>query len=57
MRLRSEAMCTLLEMVRAATAPPYQAHLAERSTTLSPTSAEIGMKVRSCDLETRREVL
>ena len=45
-RLRSDAMCTCSRWC-SSEGPSYHGMLAERSTTLSPCSAEIGMKVRS----------
>ena len=46
MRLRSEAMCTSSRWC-SSDEPSYHGMFAERSTTLSPCSAEIGMNVRS----------
>ena len=46
MRFRSEAMCTCSRWC-SSDGPSYQGMLPDRSTTLSPFSAEIGMNVRS----------
>ena len=46
MRLRSEAMWRFSRWC-SSDGPSYQGMFADRSTTLSPCSAEIGMKVRS----------
>ena len=47
MRLRSDAMCTSSRWCSSAL-PSYHGMLAERSTMLSPCSADTGMNVRSC---------
>src|SRR5690242_20989438 len=48
-RLRSEAMCTCSRWC-SSEGPSYQGMLAERSTTLSPCSAEIGIDRKSTRL-------
>ena len=48
MRLRSERDVHLFEVVQQRSSPSYHGVLSERSTTLSPCSADTGMNVRSC---------